>query len=182
MKRVLTVLLCIGMIFGLAACGSDDSGADESQALDPAGLMAGDQYILTKNDSRELPVIATAISYGETSYVGFTDVTVSIENTTDTDYKEVTFALLAWDRNGLPLKLDEVNYTCYCSHDNLAAYESGDFTWQYGTAPDIGYMAFFLSEYTDFDGNTWTNPIIDKIPELEGNKLENSHIAYFTFE
>ena len=110
------------------------------------------------------------------------DITYTVSNLVDNNFKDVNFAVLAWDREGFPLKLDEVNYTSNFSIDNLASYAQKDFTHEIATVLDIGYMSMFVSDYTDFDGNYWVNPIMENIAELEGTMVQDTQLSYFTFQ
>lgn len=176
------MLVClIGLLF--VGCGGDDS----DETTEPAFSLPDFQY--TNNDSEALPIKVTDVNIADSFYSGFVDLTLETENVTDKDYREATFAMLAWDNDGFPIQLDYANdgYIKNPYLENVAAYEIESNTWQYNTEEfgpisEIGYMAIFLAEYTDFDGETWVNPVLDYITLNQGQKIEDYDGCYYTFE
>ncbi len=137
------------------------------------------------NDSGVLPVIAKNV-YQQSQY-GYTTVIFDMVNMSDDDIKEAGFGVVAWDANGLPLELrgvyDIVTEDIYkVAYDNLAAGTTKQVSIDLD-GQDFKYMQILLLEYSDFDGNTWTNPAADYYEEnYAGKKLDETTMNVMKFE
>ena len=111
---------------------------------------------------------------------------ISALELTQTDYKDVSMVVLAWDSEGYPIKMCEMwgydsNYVKYIGLENIGPKKTSEYSYTFETA-DIAYMSVFLSYYEDFDGNEWENPIIEEVEENKGQKLDKTELYYFTFQ
>lgn len=145
-----------------------------------------DDVEYTNNSGDELPIVVKRISYQESYYIGFMDITFEIENLTQTDYKDVSMTVLAWDSEGYPIRICgmyeyDPDYVNYIGLENISPKKVSKYTYTFEAA-DIAYMSVFLSYYEDFDGNVWNNPIIDEVEENQGQKLDKTELYYFTFQ
>ena len=140
----------------------------------------------SNNSGRKLPVVVNQISYQESAWTGFMDVTFEIENRTKTDYRAVCMAILAWDSEGYPIRITgmfelDPDYVTYIRLENIAPEKTDDYSFSFETA-DIAYMSVFLSYYEDFKGNEWSSPIIETVEKNQGQKLKETKLHYFTFK
>ncbi len=148
------------------------------------GNMSDMEY--SNNSGKHLSIVVNDITISE-AWTGGSDLTVSIRNLKNKDYKDVCFVLLAWDHKGMPLKYLDGWTDQYCEYlwcDNLGGHENIDMTWNlYGMdISEIAYVSFFLFEATDFKGKIWNNPLAEYIEEYEGEKLEDISLYYFVME
>ena len=140
----------------------------------------------SNNFGDKLPIIVNEISYQDSYWTGFLDITFEIENLTRTDYREVDLAVLAWDREGYPIRICgmyelEPDYVNYISLENLSPKKVSEYSYTIERA-DIAYMSVFLSYYKDYNGKEWTSPIIKKVEKNQGQKLNETKLYYFAFQ
>lgn len=140
----------------------------------------------TNNSEDQLPIVVNQISYQESYWTGYMDITFEIENLTQTDYKDVRLAVLAWDSEGYPIRLCGMyeyapDYVSYIGLENVSPAKVNEYSYTFETA-DIAYMSVFLSYYEDFNGNEWENPITEEVEENQGQKLDETELYYFTFQ
>lgn len=131
--------------------------------------LGEDDIEYTNNSGDELPIVVNQISYQESYWNGFMDITFEIENLTQTDYKNVSMAVLAWDSEGYPIRICGMyeyapDYVNYIGLENISPEKVSEYSYTFETA-DVAYMSVFLSYYEDFDGNKWENPIIEEVEE-----------------
>lgn len=103
----------------------------------------------------------------------------TIVNNSNKEIKEVTLAVAAWDKNGLPVQPDfamTVSDDAYINNYvddeiNLTGHSSSD-KEIFNLASDnkIATYKFIVSEYKDFDGHTWKNPLYEKFEKIYGQK------------
>ena len=130
------------------------------------------------NDGEQDLHISVYYNSMDTSFYSDTDeISGSIRNNTSLDIKDVTIAFLAWDSNGLPLKISELNsgYESYVLEKtfegiNIAAddyYRDLEVSMEYNSKVRA-ITAIYIS-YTDFYGNTYENPLYKEfLEEYEG--------------
>lgn len=149
-----------------------------------AGLSQEDVLAYSDPNGTEVPVVVNHVSYNESFYVGFMDITLDITNVTEDDYRDMTFVALAWDRDGFPIEFDYTDdpYPYLMDCNNLGAFSTDQRSWQHGEYFEIGYISVFLAECTDFDGETWVNPVMEYVDEHKGEKLDETQLAYYVFE
>lgn len=144
----------------------------------------------TNNDGNKLPIVVTNVEISSDNY-GDCETTFYFTNKENIDYKYAKFAVLAWDKNGFPLKFmqayaisDFTNaYVEFFTVENLSGHDSQSCTIVYDfDYSEIQYMSVFLISYEDFSLNTWESPIIEQWDKVEGHKLEDTDIYYFEFE
>lgn len=108
---------------------------------------------------------------------------VIIQNNSQDDIKNAVIAFVAWDENGLPVKIEgqfdfgsgsyikEVHYTDI----NLAAGKNFGKDYGYNLSETCSIKTFkaIVVSYETFDGKTWENPHYDQFKTLyEGKKLK----------
>lgn len=145
-----------------------------------------DDMEYTNNSGDKLPIVVNGISYQDSFWTGFIDITFEIENLTQTDYKNVHMAVLAWDRDGYPIRLGSMSdfdpdYVSYISFENISPNRTSESSYTFKSA-DIAYMSVFLSYYEDFSGKEWENPVIENVEKNQGQKLDETELYYFTFQ
>lgn len=191
-KVVLTLLLIMLAITGCTNEKHDGKGTPEilrNESEEEKSIEGSEENInfwaYTCNNLNEMVPVRIryeSLGYRQRSYGGALSIGYRIENITDKPYKEVVFAILAWDQDGFPLKLNTVDYTIYCSHNNIEPFENENYS---NTMQDmyydgeIEYMSCFPVSYTDFDGNKWINPVMDHIDDWEGKLLEDTPVCYY---
>lgn len=176
---IVVIFVVIIVLLNTCGGGSEDDGATIS--VDDIKV---DYTALSDNTGTDVPVIVNQVSYAEAFYVGFTDITLDISNTTENDYRDMKFVALAWDKDGYPIKFkgtdDPYPYLMNCN--NLGPNATEQRNWEYADYFEIRYISVFLAECTDFEGNTWVNPAMDYIDEHKGEKLETTQLSYYSFE
>ena len=150
MKKLLALLLCLSLVFALAACSTPESQTQQS-AEQPA--QAGDQP--TEPTQTEQPSEPEALTYPIEQFTVGT--TAAIETAT---FGEYHFDMLASGVSELPLVWQDAegNY-----HPLLAAYETEDsVTWVYTIEPGMTWSdgepvtaedILFTLEYDDANGS-----------------------------
>lgn len=134
----------------------------------------------------ELPIVVNQVLIQESYSYGFMDITFEIANLTETDYKDVSMAVLAWDSEGYPIRMCgmwhvESDYVNYIGLENISPKKVSEYTYTFEMA-DIAYMSVFLASYEDFNGNEWENPIMEEVEKNKGQKLDDTELYYFVFE
>lgn len=104
-----------------------------------------------------------------------------IQNNTDTDIKSAVVSFVAWDKNGLPVKIkgylsfNEAGYVSDVDYSNinLAAGKTygEDSGYQIDENQEIKSFKAIVKSYETFEGETWKNPYYDTFCSLyEGKK------------
>ena len=170
MKKWLKILGVLFVLFILIRC-----------------LLGGPNAEYTNNSGDKLPVVVNGISMSGSSWgEGYVEVTYDIENLSGVEYREVDFAVLAWDSHGFPIKFAgffdlEPDYLKFIVCENMEKNASQEYTYTF-ESEQITYMAVFLESYEDFNGNEWVNPYMEYIEDAKGKKLEDVDIYYFEFK
>lgn len=133
MKKLITIFLCLCMVFSLAACGStpEEELASKKQA-----------YSDFKADVNDQDVVAIDARI-ETLEDGSKVMMTNVKNTTTADISDVVVAFAAWDENGSPVIIkteklpDSTYYVIEAEHEDVTI-ASGE-TW-------IADQGLFLAE------------------------------------
>ena len=106
-----------------------------------------------------------------------------IKNNTNKDIRDVQFGFVAWDKNGLPIKLKGnidfgKSYIRGVSGDAVNIPAKGKFGDKHGFSIDkdleVDTFKPIVVSYTDFKGNKWHNPKFDEfIKVYEGKRLKD---------
>ncbi|MBS3672525.1 hypothetical protein KGF87_09005 [Mammaliicoccus fleurettii] len=87
-----------------------------------------------------------------------------IRNNTYKDIKDITFGFVAWDKNGLPVKIKQ-------SIDFSDGEESG---MEIKEGIDVEFFKPIVVSYEDFEGNTWENKELKNFLKVyEGKRLKD---------
>ncbi|WP_414050582.1 DUF5780 domain-containing protein [Macrococcus animalis] len=107
----------------------------------------------------------------------------TIKNNTDKDIKDVQYGFVAWDKNGLPIKIKGnidfgKSYFRGVTADaaNIKGYGTFGEDKGYRIDSTIGVHSFkpFVVSYVDFEGKKWTNPSYkDFLKVYEGKRLKD---------
>ncbi|WP_414052195.1 DUF5780 domain-containing protein [Macrococcus animalis] len=107
----------------------------------------------------------------------------TIKNNTNKDIKDVQYGFVAWDKNGLPIKIKGnidfgKSYFRGVNADaaNIKAYGTFGEDKGYRIDSKIGVHSFkpFVVSYVDFEGKKWTNPKYkDFLKVYEGKRLKD---------
>lgn len=104
-------------------------------------------------------------------------------NNTDTDIRDITYAYVAWDRNGLPLKIkgaidfSDGQYVYGGKGENVNVSPGETFGQGYGFEIDndmdeVYTMKAIIVDYEGFNGEKWTNPLYSEFKNIyEGKRL-----------
>lgn len=108
---------------------------------------------------------------------------VTIKNNTDKDIKDVQYGFVAWDKNGLPIKIKGdidfgKSYFRGVTADaaNIKGYGTFGEDKGYRIDSTIGVHSFkpFVVSYVDFEGKKWTNPLYkDFLKMYQGKRLKD---------
>lgn len=107
-----------------------------------------------------------------------------IRNNTGKDIKDITFGFVAWDKNGLPIKIkrsvdfSDGNYFSGVKGEavNIAPGDlyGEDTGMELDKAMDIEYFKPIIASYEDFEGNTWENKELKNFLKIyEGKRLKD---------
>lgn len=126
------------------------------------------------------------VSLTQGIYSGMINIGWDITNNEEKDLKTITFALLAWDQNKLPIEMHtttgEDTYLIKMDGMNLAEGETqsvnGDIFYNSAT---MKYVEIVVINYEDFDGNTWESPALDYLEKIAGQKYDDSIMPAFEF-
>jgi hypothetical protein len=133
------------------------------------------------------PVFVTSTEYAVQDYeykTLYPDMLLAlIQNNSADDIKDAVVAFVAWDKNGLPVKIKgymsytEGSYIQEVAYDDINLTAGGSFGEDYGLQldEDEGIETFkaMVVSYETFDGTTWENPHYDAFCSLyEGKKLK----------
>ena len=142
----------------------------------------------TNNAGDKLPVVVTDITMYDSEWLD-TTVVFDLKNQTSSDYKEATFVLFAWDVDGYPINIDQPTVLSFEDCDYMERLycdiiRANDTTCYEGNFDDnirdAEYISVFLVEYTDFNGKKWESPVLDRLEDIRGKKLDNTETYYFT--
>lgn len=107
----------------------------------------------------------------------------TIKNNTDKDIKDVQYGFVAWDKNGLPIKIKGdidfgKRYFRGVTADvaNIKGYGTFGEDKGYRIDSTIGVHSFkpFVVSYVDFEGKKWTNPLYkDFLKMYQGKRLKD---------
>lgn len=107
-----------------------------------------------------------------------------IRNNTGKDIKDITFGFVAWDKNGLPIKIkrsvdfSDGNYFTGVKGEaaNIAPGDlyGEDTGMELDKDMDIEYFKPIIASYEDFEGNTWENKELKNFLKIyEGKRLKD---------
>lgn len=103
-----------------------------------------------------------------------------IQNNSGTDVKNAVVGFVAWDSNNFPVKIEgnfDYNGGNYftmvdCGDVNMVngATFGDDMGMELSENNNISKFKAIVVSYTDFDGNTWDNPLLDDFKDLYMDK------------
>lgn len=103
-----------------------------------------------------------------------------IQNNSGTDVKNAIVGLVAWDSNNFPVKIKgkfDYNGGSYFTKVDFGdvnmvngAMFGENMGMEISEENTIAKFKAIVVSYTDFDGNTWTNPLLNDFKELYENK------------
>ena len=199
MKKVITIIITIVMVF--AACAAAETDVDLSGMTD-AELVALIEAAQAELDSRSAagddveqagePEAEDGLYVSEARLVVrseeykslYPDVLQAIiVNNTEYDIKDVVVAFVAWDENNLPVLLkaqfdfNAASYVRRASYSGVNMVPGGTYGENTGMGLDesvkgIVTVKAIVASYVTFDGETWENPEYDAfIGDYAGKKL-----------
>lgn len=103
-------------------------------------------------------------------------------NNTDADIKDVIIAIVAWDENGLPVKIrgqfeyDDPTYVTKVTLEDINMIPGSTFGESDGYKleeyPKFRRFKAMVTSYTTFEGEKWENPLFQDFCDLyEGKRL-----------
>lgn len=194
MKKLLAILLCLGILCSFAACGEPETTADPVEttteaptttAPDPEAVFAEMQ----NNLGLEKAVASNGNAYKNLE-ADEVFLTTSIKNNSDTTIKDITIAFAAWDIDGNPIEIKSASGLTEDAF--IKEVGMGDVTLAAGEEwhgetdenvsglrvateqSNIAYVASIVVSYTTEDGGNWSNPYYTQWRQTYwGNALED---------
>lgn len=191
----IAAVILIVIVVLISCSDSDDNGQDghtdvkEQLANIEKALMGDDaapkpeEYLY--QEGSKLP-IALENAVRSAPY-GYAQISFDLVNREDIDFRTAEFALMVWDANMLPVKVnssydENVNeYVITLRTQNIAANSTRTASWDlYDVSlEELAHYNIFLINAEDMDGNIWVNPIAEIGEEdWAGKKLDSSMYAY----
>jgi len=178
MKKTLTILLAVLICLSLISCvGTTDN---EEGKNEKSYTVQEFESLLSK-----LPVSVKTTKYvvqSDEYKALYPDMLQAIfRNNTTVDIKNAVVAFVAWDKNGLPVKIQgqfdftEGEYVKTVKYDDINLVPNGTYGNESGFNVDEGCSADLIKaivvSYETFDGEKWENPLYDEWKKLyEGVK------------
>lgn len=154
-------------------------GTISSQQMTPEELEA-------QLAAQPLCVIKTEYVVQDADYKAlYPDILSAVfQNNSGTDIKSVVIGFVAWDENNFPVKIKhQHNYSSGRYFETMTADDvnmiNGSTYGEDSGMPlsedcaNISTIKAIAVSYTDFNGNTWENPLLDEFKELYENKKLN---------
>lgn len=196
MRRLGGLILALAIGITLVSCGNNDVEKDkvifsntESNSVKTEEVKDEVKKSLSveelNNQLNSQPMIVTRTEYvvqdAEYKALYPDALNVIFQNNSGTDSKNVIIGFVAWDSNNFPVKI--VGTYDYNGGDYYIAVEYSDVNMINGASYGEG-TGFMLADkknniskfkaivvsYTDFDGNTWNNPLLDDFKDLYVDK------------
>ena len=189
MKKIISLLLVCAMVLSFSGCGSDNAAKEDTSATEKVTEEENtnkDTQKETNQEPAEEKLMTAAeldaklaefpISIVGTNYLvrgeGKTDMLqVFLQNDTGDDVKDVTVSMVAWDENGLPIKIkgghdvdDGVFAPQYeMSGVNLTPNATFGKEGGYTIAPGcpVDTFKYVVVSYKDFNNTVHDNPYLD---------------------
>ncbi len=195
MKKLLAMLLCISMMFTLAACGNNGGSTDsDDDNQNAATEEAYEETVTEEAEENYTPselkeeIQAQDCHITKTKYVVqseeykalYQDLIIgkALNNTGET-IKDLRIAFAAWDEDGLPIILDDDEYVVIGKFNGVNL-KDGDTLDDQGLPVDsdlaergtIKKCKSIVVSYEDFSGNKWENPLFENWKSVyEGKEL-----------
>ncbi len=190
-KRTLVLALTLLLSLTLTACGSSggdggatraDGAAAEEESAPKQETMDAAQF---ESLLLEQPLAVTSVEYvvQDEQYKSlYPDMLQAIlQNNTAADIKNAVVAFVAWDENGLPVKIkgqfdfDDGAYIKQVNYADINLAAGGTFGQDSGFSleekPGIASFKAIPVSFETFEGETWENPYFDEFCTLyEGQK------------
>lgn len=194
MKKILIILLALCMVSLCVGCGNTnftDIIGDKNQKeavedvedeeTEPPQLSASELKKAVKDQPCYVKGTKYAVQSDEYKAL-YPDIMIAkAVNNSGATIKDIVIAFAAWDKDGLPLILDEIDddYVVQCSMKGINLKDSDKIT-KNGLEVDtdmaeegtIDKFKAIVVEYTYFDGEKWENPYFEDWKSLyEGKEL-----------
>ena len=160
----------------------EETSKENETSVETLGPEAFDKLLM------ELPVtiIKTKYTVQDEKYKSlYPDLLQAVlQNNTDEDIKSAVVAFVAWDKNGLPIKI--TGYLSFGGGSYVKEVQYGDINLAAGstygdesglqlddTTKDIDTFKAVVASYETFEGSTWENPYYDAFCNLYGEKKLN---------
>lgn len=161
---------------------AEGSAKETEPSVETMGQEAFDKLLM------ELPVsiVKTKYTVQDEKYKSlYPDLLQAVlQNNTDEDIKSAVIAFVAWDKNGLPVKI--TGYLSFGGGSYVNEVQYGDINLAAGSTygdesglqlddstKDIDTFKAVVVSYETFEGNTWENPYYDAFCKLYGEKKLN---------
>lgn len=169
-----------------SAENNPSAGADKDTAKAPANEDLTAKELEAKLKKQPMFVVSTDYMVQSDEYKAlYPDMLNAIfKNTSGKEIKNVKIAYAAWDKNNLPVKIvgqfdfDGGNYIAQVNYDDVNMLDGATYGNDSGfslseNCKNVKTVKAIVSEYTDFDGNTWQNPYYKNwVSVYENQKLK----------
>ncbi len=162
----------------------EDSSFDDSNNI-PAQSNIDEKALLEKINAQEVHVISTEYTVQDDKYKNvYPDLIQAIfVNNSEHDIKNAVIAFVAWDKNGLPVKIkgkssyNDPTYIIKVNYGDINMIPGSTYgeSSGYGVDERCGINKFnaIVVSYEAFDGENWSNPLYDDWCELyEGRVIK----------
>lgn len=192
MKKLLAILLCLGILCSFAACVEPNEPAEPVETTTAPTTEVDEEQLfadLLNNLKLEKAVASNGHVYKNLDN-DEVFLTTSIKNNSDTSIKDIAIAFAAWDIDGNPIEIKSASGLTEDAY--IKEVSMGDVTlaageqW-HGETDDnvsglrvateqsnIAYVASVVVSYTTEDGGEWTNSFYTQWRQaMWGSQLES---------
>lgn len=128
-------------------------------------------------------VLSTSVLVQSDEYKGLYPDLLSavVQNNSGTEIKTMTIGFVAWDANNLPVRIagqydfDDGTYFKEVTAEDVNLVNGATYGDEQGLAlsddcDNIKTIKAIVTSYTDFDGNTWENPLVEDFRAVYENQ------------
>lgn len=190
-RRIIGFWAMLAIIIGITACSNNENEVKTEKNIETGETESQTTSVLTKKQLnkklKEWGVYVKKSEYvvrDEEYKALYPDaLSVIVKNNRDYDIKSIEVAFVAWDENGMPVKIKgfaqggEGKYLLLCSEENANIVSGGTFGegsgWQLDmNTYNVSSINAIVYSYTDFYGNENINPYYDEWCDKYENKLK----------
>lgn len=189
-KKLAEGIFCILMVLVmLGSCwhrNSDPAGLESNLKLGAGDEDDGDETKISDSASlwemiNSQPVYVEKVGVLDSDYSVRSVLSSVFWNISGMDIRDVKIGYLAWDVNGLPLKINDYDssYEAICNYEGINMIDGMSYGEGTGLKVSIekeriGTISAIVYSYTDFDENVYYNPYYEAWLSMYSGKKLNS--------